>query len=180
MAPADQVARLRLIRSDTIGPITYFQLLARFGSAQAALDAIPGLAARGGGQAPRLASSADAEREIAGYQEAFGVFARPGLVSIALVQGHAVGAGFQLALACDLRIAAEDAQFTMAEPSLGLVPDLGGTQSLVELIGYARALEICATGSGFAAATLRRRQYTDGGSGPTGCSMSRTVETTSR
>jgi len=67
-------------------------------------------------------------------------------VSIAAVQGHAVGAGFQLALACDLRVAATDAQFTMAEPSLGLVPDLGGTQVLVDLVGYARALEICATG----------------------------------
>ena len=64
LAPADRIARLRLIRSETIGPVTYFQLLARFGSAQAALDAIPDLAARGGGRAPRLASSADAEREI--------------------------------------------------------------------------------------------------------------------
>ncbi|MGI8665430.1 MAG: enoyl-CoA hydratase/isomerase family protein [Jatrophihabitans sp.] len=87
-----------------------------------------------------------ADREIAGYQQAFGVLARPGLVSIALVQGHAVGAGFQLALACDLRIAAEDAQFTMAEVSLGLVPDLGGTKRLVELVGYSRAAGICLTG----------------------------------
>ncbi|MGH3367891.1 MAG: enoyl-CoA hydratase/isomerase family protein, partial [Nocardioidaceae bacterium] len=62
------------------------------------------------------------------------------------VQGHAVGAGFQLALACDLRVVAENAQFAMREPALGLVPDLGGTQPLVQLVGYARALEICATG----------------------------------
>ena len=62
---ADHVARLRLIRSDNIGPVTYFQLLARFGSAQAALDAIPDLAARGGGRGPRLASKAEIEREIA-------------------------------------------------------------------------------------------------------------------
>jgi DNA processing protein len=61
---ADQIARLRLIRSENIGPITYFQLLARFGSAQSALDAIPDLAARGGGRAPRLASRAAVEREI--------------------------------------------------------------------------------------------------------------------
>ena len=60
----DQVARLRLIRSENIGPITYFQLLARFGSAAAALDAIPGLATRGGGRAPRLASRAAVEREM--------------------------------------------------------------------------------------------------------------------
>ena len=63
-APADHVARLRLIRSENIGPVTYFQLLARFGSAQTAIDAIPDLAARGGGRAPRLASRAEVEREI--------------------------------------------------------------------------------------------------------------------
>ena len=62
--PADHVARLRLIRSDNIGPITYFELLARFGSAQAALDAIPDLAARGGGRPPRLAPIALVEREM--------------------------------------------------------------------------------------------------------------------
>ncbi|HEX8481511.1 MAG TPA: DNA-processing protein DprA [Allosphingosinicella sp.] len=62
--PADQIARLRLIRSENIGPVTYFQLLARFGSAAAALEAIPGLAARGGGRAPRLASRSAIEREI--------------------------------------------------------------------------------------------------------------------
>ena len=64
-ATADQIARLRLIRSDQIGPITYFQLIARFGSAQAALDAIPDLAARGGGRPPRLATREQVEREMA-------------------------------------------------------------------------------------------------------------------
>jgi DNA processing protein len=63
-APPDAIARLRLIRSENIGPVTYFQLLARFGSAQAAIDAIPGLAARGGGRAPKLAPAAEVEREI--------------------------------------------------------------------------------------------------------------------
>ena len=65
MPPADIVARLRLIRSDRIGPVTYAQLVARFGSAAAALDAIPDLARRGGGRPIRLASAADAEREMA-------------------------------------------------------------------------------------------------------------------
>ena len=63
-APADMVARLRLIRSENIGPVTYFQLLARFGSAQAAIDAIPDLAARGGGRPPRLVPKSQIEREI--------------------------------------------------------------------------------------------------------------------
>jgi DNA processing protein len=61
---ADQLARLRLIRSENVGPITYFQLIARFGSAERALSAIPDLAARGGGRAPRIASRAQVEREI--------------------------------------------------------------------------------------------------------------------
>ncbi|MBV8686105.1 MAG: DNA-protecting protein DprA [Alphaproteobacteria bacterium] len=60
----DQLARLRLIRSESIGPVTYFQLLARFGSAAAAIEAIPDLAARGGGRPPRLASRAAVEREV--------------------------------------------------------------------------------------------------------------------
>jgi hypothetical protein len=43
------------------------------------------------------------------------------------VQGHAVGAGFQLALGCDLRIVADDVQLSIAEVTRGIVPDLGGT-----------------------------------------------------
>ena len=61
----DLVDRLRLVRSPGIGPVTYRQLISRFGSAAAALEAVPDLAARGGGKPPRLASQADAEREIA-------------------------------------------------------------------------------------------------------------------
>ena len=62
---ADLVARLRLIRSPSIGPVTFRQLLARFGSAEAALAAVPDLAARGGGRSPNLISAAIAEQEIA-------------------------------------------------------------------------------------------------------------------
>ncbi|WP_432251904.1 enoyl-CoA hydratase/isomerase family protein [Streptomyces sp. HNM1019] len=91
-------------------------------------------------------SDSELDATIAGYQEAFTWWRRNDVVSIAAVQGHAVGAGFQLALACDLRVCADDAQFAMRETSLGLVPDLTGTHPLVGLVGYARALEICATG----------------------------------
>jgi enoyl-CoA hydratase/carnithine racemase len=83
---------------------------------------------------------------IASFQEAFTWWRDERIVSVAAVHGHAVGAGFQLALACDLRVLADDARLSMREPSLGLVPDLGGTKPLVDLVGYARALEICATG----------------------------------
>jgi enoyl-CoA hydratase/carnithine racemase len=80
------------------------------------------------------------------WQRAFTWWRRPEVVTVAAVQGHAIGAGFQLALACDLRVVAEDARFAMLEPTLGLVPDLGGTKPLADLVGYPRALEICATG----------------------------------
>jgi enoyl-CoA hydratase/carnithine racemase len=85
-------------------------------------------------------------KQIGEYQGGFAWLSRPDLISIAAVQGHAIGAGFQLALACDLRILADDAQLAMAEVPLGLVPDLGGTRRLLEIVGYPRALEICLTG----------------------------------
>ncbi|XUZ91861.1 enoyl-CoA hydratase/isomerase family protein [Streptomyces sp. HD1123-B1] len=91
-------------------------------------------------------SDAELDATIAEYQDAFTWWRRNDIVSIAAVQGHAIGAGFQLALACDLRVCADDVQFAMRETSLGLVPDLTGTHPLVGLVGYARALEICATG----------------------------------
>lgn len=80
---------------------------------------------------------------IDGYQHGFTWLRDPRFISIAAVHGHAVGAGFQLALSCDLRIAASDVRFCMKEAALGLVPDLTGTQPLVEAVGYARALELC-------------------------------------
>lgn len=89
---------------------------------------------------------ADATGRIAAWQRAFDWQSRPDLVSVAAVQGHAIGGGFQLALGADIRILADDAQLTMAEPTLGIVPDLGGTKRLVDLVGYSRAAEICLTG----------------------------------
>ncbi len=82
---------------------------------------------------------------IGGYQDGFTWLHDPRFISIAQVHGFAIGAGFQLALACDLRVLADDAWLCMKEPALGLVPDLAGTKPLVDLVGYARALEICAT-----------------------------------
>jgi enoyl-CoA hydratase/carnithine racemase len=88
----------------------------------------------------------EVDAAIAEFQEAFTWFRRNDLITVAAVQGHAIGAGFQLALSCDLRVCAEDVQFAMRETALGLVPDLTGTHPLTGLVGYARALEICVTG----------------------------------
>jgi len=74
---------------------------------------------------------------------------------VAAVRGHAIGAGFQLALGCDLRVLADDAKLCMKEPSLGLVPDLLGTKPLVDIVGLPRALELCLTGRSVPAAEAR-------------------------
>src|SRR3954454_2002594 len=79
------------------------------------------------------------------FQRGFTWLRDPRFVSIAVVQGHAIGAGVQIALSCDLRVLGDDAQLCMKEPALGLVPDLTGTKPLVDAVGYARALEMCAT-----------------------------------
>lgn len=82
---------------------------------------------------------------IAAFQRGFTAWGECDALVIAAVQGNAIGAGFQLALAADMRIVAEDVKLAMREPSLGLVPDLGGSLPLVRTLGYARALEICVT-----------------------------------
>lgn len=86
------------------------------------------------------------DASIAAAQAAFTWWRECAPLSIAAVQGHAIGAGFQLALACDVLLASPDAVFAMRETSYGLVPDLAGTSTLVRAIGYSRALEMCATG----------------------------------
>ena len=90
-------------------------------------------------------SDEEVSAAIDGFQRGFTWLRDPRFVSIAAVHGYAIGAGFQLALSCDLRVIADDTQFCMKESALGLVPDLTGTKPLVESVGYARALEICAT-----------------------------------
>ncbi|MDP6669051.1 MAG: enoyl-CoA hydratase-related protein [Candidatus Krumholzibacteria bacterium] len=65
---------------------------------------------------------------------------------IALVNGFALGGGCELALACDLRIASENAVFGLPEVKLGVIPGYGGTQRLSRLLGSGRALEMIFTG----------------------------------
>ncbi|GAA1849392.1 enoyl-CoA hydratase/isomerase family protein [Microlunatus capsulatus] len=103
----------------------------------------PGGTAEGSVEALLPGSDAEVAAAIAGFQEAFTPWRALPAVVVAVVQGRALGAGAQLALAADLRVLAADAQLVVAEARLGLVPDLGGTAVLVELVGYARALELC-------------------------------------
>lgn len=65
---------------------------------------------------------------------------------IAAVRGVCAGAAFELAIACDFRIAAEDARFSLPEVRLGVIPEAGGCHRLARLIGLARAKELVMTG----------------------------------
>ena len=103
------------------------------------------LAGRAGDEPVADPSDPDFDDKVAGYQAGYLWLSDPSIVSIAAVQGHAIGAGFQLALSCDLRILAEDAKLCMKEPALGLVPDLTGTKPLVDVVGLPRAIELCLT-----------------------------------
>jgi enoyl-CoA hydratase/carnithine racemase len=73
-------------------------------------------------------------------------FADPNRISIAALDGLALGGGLELALACTLRVASEHAAFGLPEVKLGLIPGAGGTQRLPRLVGRSRALEMMLTG----------------------------------
>jgi len=66
--------------------------------------------------------------------------------TIAAVNGYALGGGCELALACDLRIAAQHARFGLPETGLSVLPGAGGTQRMARLIGVGRAIELILTG----------------------------------
>jgi enoyl-CoA hydratase/carnithine racemase len=83
--------------------------------------------------------------DIAALQGAYSVFEEIPKPTIAAVAGVAFGGGFQLAIACDLRVAADDVQLALLETRWGIVPDLGGTQRLPRLIGLGRAKELALT-----------------------------------
>jgi enoyl-CoA hydratase/carnithine racemase len=169
------VVRVTLNRPDKLNAqtVAMWQYLAGLGAELAADDTINVLVVAGAGRsfsagidittfttAPQnpavtdthgsAATNAPATSDIAGIlaiQHAFSWLEAAPYPTIAKVQGHAYGAGMQLALACDLRIAADDVQMGLLELNWGLMPDLGGTVWLPRLIGPSKALELMLTGA---------------------------------
>lgn len=79
-------------------------------------------------------------------QAVFERIARAPLVSVAAIHGAAVAGGFELALACDLRVASPQARFSLPETALGLIPSAGGCTRLTRLVGPSRAKQVILAG----------------------------------
>lgn len=93
-----------------------------------------------------LAQRTPVDGLAARMQTVFSQIAASTKPTIAAVNGFAFGGGHELALACDIRICSENAQFALPETGLGIIPAAGGTQRLVRLIGMGRAIDMMLTG----------------------------------
>jgi enoyl-CoA hydratase len=93
-----------------------------------------------------LTDQAGARASADAFRAAFDAVAAIPRPVIAAVRGYALGGGCELALACDLRVGAENARIGQPEILLGVLPGAGGSQRLARLIGPARAKEMCWSG----------------------------------
>lgn len=97
----------------------------------------------------------EAAKQTPGLQDCFTAVAQIPKPTIAALTGYALGGGLELALSCDLRIAADDTQLGQPEILLGVIPGAGGTQRLARLVGVARAKDLIFTGRFVSAAEAK-------------------------
>jgi enoyl-CoA hydratase/carnithine racemase len=88
-------------------------------------------------------------RRVRFERDVWGLFLSIPQPLIAAVHGYVLGSGVEMALCCDMRIAAEDARFGLPEVGLGIIPAAGGTQTLPRTVGRGKALEMLLTGCWF-------------------------------
>jgi enoyl-CoA hydratase len=156
------VALVTIDREDALNALS-FDLLDELADALERLDAdsacravvITGAGTRAfaaGADIRELATQTTDSLEQGGRFEAWDRIGAVGLPLIAAVRGFALGGGCELAMACDLVVAGEDAQFGQPEIRLGVMPGAGGTQRLTRAIGKARATDLILTGRSIGAA----------------------------
>jgi enoyl-CoA hydratase len=162
----DHVGTIRLNRPDTLNALNH-QLLAELGDALTEMDGsnrVRAIVVTGSDKA--FAAGADV-KEMApkGFVDMFveDYFTGPTETImrcrkpiIAAVAGYCLGGGCELAMTCDLIIAADTAKFGQPEVNLGVMPGLGGTQRLTRFVGKSKAMEMCLTGRFMDAAEAER------------------------
>jgi len=99
-----------------------------------------------GADIKEMASKSTAEMRQENHFGPWLEFARVKKPVIAAVSGYALGGGFELALMCDIILAADSAKLGLPEVGLGVIPGIGGTQRLVRAVGYPKAAEMILTG----------------------------------
>ncbi len=90
------------------------------------------------------------------WQEALNRIRDSAIPTLVLIHGYCLGLGLEISLSCDFRYVAEDATISLEETRLGLIPDVGGTTRLTQLIGVSRAKELILTGRRIDAATAEK------------------------
>ena len=154
--PRDGVALVTLDRPDALNALS-FGLLAELDEILAVLDAddacraivITGAGSRAFAAGVDIRELAGSTRGDLHHDDPLAAVDRVGRLRtpvIAAVRGYALGGGCELAMACDMLVAAEDATFGQPEIGIGVIPGAGGTQRLTRAIGRARAMELVLTG----------------------------------
>ncbi len=160
------VALVTLDRPEALNALS-FDLLDELADTLEALDADPACRAivitgagsrafAAGADIRELAPQTYASLHDGGRFEAWDRLAAVGLPMIAAVRGVALGGGCELAMLCDMIVAAEDATFGQPEIRIGVMPGAGGTQRLTRAIGKARAMEMVLTGASIDAQAAAR------------------------
>ena len=95
-------------------------------------------------------------RQVRWERDIWGLFLALRKPLIAAMRGYVIGSGVEIACLCDIRIAADDAQFALPEVALGMIPAAGGTQTLRRVVGASRALEMVLSNRRIGAEEARR------------------------
>ena len=150
-----RVATITLNRPKALNALNT-QVMNEVTTAAAELDADPGVGAiivtgnekafAAGADIKEMASLSFADVFSSDFFAAWGKFAATRTPTIAAVAGYALGGGCELAMMCDILIAADSAKFGQPEIKLGVLPGMGGSQRLTRAIGKAKAMDLILTG----------------------------------